>query len=672
MASPDRQQKEEAGDQVIVEKNGVGNHSRKVQIVKGKPAATTGWRYMIKPNRRLIPLKVFILFFYGGVAALYPYLVIHMKSLGITVTQTGLMYTIYPICVCVGAPLAGIIGDKSGRYKLTLVIFLMLGIVLHVLLLFAVPKYEVVTDKFHEHISQVDLQVSCKDLQENSHQVITGTSLLSSNTSLQSTACDDTNITVPLLFDDCLWTCPQNFTCPQICMVTASSSRECFTLDELSRTSHSELAWLNISTGPVNSHDIQRMTGRWSVSGSRSLTCQNTDNDVTGCTLSCQARVDVILPCWKKRTEGSQFKTFAIYLAIRLSCGLALSLSFTLADASLIQMVEDHNGDIGINRAFSYVGFTAVPPLSGMLLDYASKIRGAPDYAPAFYIYAACHFLAVTVLCLMDLNVRPSAKNVMAGAAKLLKYPRVVAFVTIFCIIGLAWGFLETFLFWLLEVNGLAFDSWEGVVSSDADRYPKWRMFPNCYWLSARATCENGLGEFICRHANSCRGHHHLQLSAISGGPQDAEVAPGLHQYGRWSGRSAVLPSRYVDHKVHGIFKDIHFRYFRIRLAISGVRCGNQYRLGPSTGMSGSIYEFSSDDSSLDLCFNVLRGPAGDPPRDKWRPTLRHRARSRQFDGRPDDRCDGNEKGLWHLRLRLHRLFHSPLDRPLRLAPRIA
>lgn len=75
MASPDHQQKEKAGDQVMVQKNGVGNHSRKVQIVKEKPAATTGWRYMIKPNRRLIPLKIFILFFYGGVAALYPYLV---------------------------------------------------------------------------------------------------------------------------------------------------------------------------------------------------------------------------------------------------------------------------------------------------------------------------------------------------------------------------------------------------------------------------------------------------------------------------------------------------------------------------------------------------------------------------------------------------------------------
>ena len=54
---------------------GTANGHRPVSGGEESAAAKKGWRLLLQPNRKLIALKFLILFFYGGVAALYPYLV---------------------------------------------------------------------------------------------------------------------------------------------------------------------------------------------------------------------------------------------------------------------------------------------------------------------------------------------------------------------------------------------------------------------------------------------------------------------------------------------------------------------------------------------------------------------------------------------------------------------
>ena len=47
--------------------------------------------------------------------ALYPFLTLHMKSLGISITEIGIQFAISPIACLVATPLVGLIADKIGK-----------------------------------------------------------------------------------------------------------------------------------------------------------------------------------------------------------------------------------------------------------------------------------------------------------------------------------------------------------------------------------------------------------------------------------------------------------------------------------------------------------------------------------------------------------------------------
>jgi hypothetical protein len=93
-----------------------------------------------------------------------------MKSVGITVTQTGLLFAIYPICNCLGAPIAGILGDKSGRFKVTLIGVTLFNILFHLLILFAVPIYHVSNQHFNGHFTELEVQVFCDSANVSSRE----------------------------------------------------------------------------------------------------------------------------------------------------------------------------------------------------------------------------------------------------------------------------------------------------------------------------------------------------------------------------------------------------------------------------------------------------------------------------------------------------------------------
>lgn len=51
---------------------------------------------------------------------LYPYLTIHMRELGINVEETAIMSAVTPVISIVMPPLAGMLADKIGNYKVSL------------------------------------------------------------------------------------------------------------------------------------------------------------------------------------------------------------------------------------------------------------------------------------------------------------------------------------------------------------------------------------------------------------------------------------------------------------------------------------------------------------------------------------------------------------------------
>ncbi|CAG0920744.1 unnamed protein product [Notodromas monacha] len=90
-------------------------------------------------NVNLIPLKVLIFSFYGGLGCVLPFLTIHMKSLGFNVQETAFINFVLPFLCLLGPPIAGVIADKIGRYKPVMVCCLIMTALAYAGLLF-VPE----------------------------------------------------------------------------------------------------------------------------------------------------------------------------------------------------------------------------------------------------------------------------------------------------------------------------------------------------------------------------------------------------------------------------------------------------------------------------------------------------------------------------------------------------
>ncbi|OWA55260.1 hypothetical protein BV898_19646 [Hypsibius exemplaris] len=91
-------------------------------------------------NRQLVPLKILMLLVHGGMAALYPYLTLHMRSIGLTFVEIGVIYAILPFVSAIGPAIGGAVADKIGNYKLVMIVCICLSIVTHLLMWFAVPN----------------------------------------------------------------------------------------------------------------------------------------------------------------------------------------------------------------------------------------------------------------------------------------------------------------------------------------------------------------------------------------------------------------------------------------------------------------------------------------------------------------------------------------------------
>ena len=60
---------------------------------------------------------LFLSFLFKGLGVLLPYMTIHMKSLGITVEETAIIYGVVPLFAILAPSTMGMIADKLGNFK---------------------------------------------------------------------------------------------------------------------------------------------------------------------------------------------------------------------------------------------------------------------------------------------------------------------------------------------------------------------------------------------------------------------------------------------------------------------------------------------------------------------------------------------------------------------------
>ncbi|KAK0172204.1 hypothetical protein PV328_005551 [Microctonus aethiopoides] len=527
-------------------------------------------------HKELLPLKLIFFVQASTLYVLYPYLTIHMRELGINVEETAIMSAITPFVAIVMPPLAGLVADRIGNFKILLSCFSSLGGAAALLLLL-VPIGRV-TVKYPEHII---MDLSCSN--ENNSDIIFTMNQIDFN-------CEN-NIQdiVTTKIESCGYICPIDYLQTTADLESLLSSKT-YTVkyfdvslnhnysfkynrpmadimqtkmtqneikesralrnNEYYKTAIRQLSknTLFFPTGSLylfscilnNSSNVQRSFQSDEINANQnhskfqtickfddiafsseiyntqmpikylpfkikmkilntteeniieetrkyssekimlsnnneyhSLKCENnqesktkisitiqtinsTSLNIDGCTKRCIATAPREQMCSNMVTviEYNVQLTFWLYLGIRVFIGIIGGTAFAMFEGAVIAILREQKADYGLQRIYGAIGGMISSPLSGLLIDYASRNKQYTDFRPAFYLYAALKMASGVLMLTINLEFKSPAHNVIGDVISVLKNIEIVALLLACFVLGTAWGYIESFLFWLIQDLG--------------------------------------------------------------------------------------------------------------------------------------------------------------------------------------------------------------------------
>ncbi|XP_054720577.1 major facilitator superfamily domain-containing protein 6-like [Uloborus diversus] len=390
-------------------------------------------------RKELAPIKILMFLIYGGQATLYPYFTVHLRSLGVSVNHTAIIFAVQPIIALFVAPMIGMVADKIGNFKAIFCFFLCFSAVTSNFLLFVpnVPELE----------RSMKFQLQCGSDVENQFSFLKNDSCVVKNSfkhsylnlSLQpdcQTSCvgDDTDdIPTFILNKDGTDCCKQTFNdihdkCLPIYNSTFDLYLQMHNLSEANKTLvaiPNELYFFSYSNTTYDSMECS---------------CHKDSCD-SMCTFISQ---DPVRECVEVKNEEFG-ATFFTYLGIRLVVTLGMGLVNGLFDAASMTIIQEHKADVGFQRIWQTVGMCIFAPISGYFVDTLH------NFQPCFFMYGALYVTAALISLKLDLSMKIPSDNPLKNLAKLLKNPEVLLLLFQIAALGICWGFLENYLFWYLE-----------------------------------------------------------------------------------------------------------------------------------------------------------------------------------------------------------------------------
>lgn len=428
-------------------------------VIKSLKWVNRFWKDLV--NTQFIPVKVLFFIIYGASMAMFPFLTLQARSLGINEQELGIVYGVIPVIAILGPPLTGIVADKIGNFKYFLSLT-MAASGFASLIFPAVPMGRRTIDL----PGDLPLRVTCgaalslePDLRfESPYKCNYLENVTSVDLTIGNCTLCGTQRSLAIVAEEER----------TLCLEEGASSSGCILNQYLTNVSR------QISARLVG--DVERNSRRLHVQGWKcpQVSLESIDlaaadavayetaksdlqhNGAANCTLQCQATVSRDALCTNKVTEEdiNPMLTFWCYLLVRVLNSLTLATSFTLFDGAAIAVVREHKGDYGLQRLYGNLGGIVLTPISGQLIDHFSSVNNFQDYRPAFYVYCCLKELAAIIILFVDLDFRQPSNKVIKDFRMLIKKPEIVTFLTAMLITGTCFGLLDTFLFWLLQDLG--------------------------------------------------------------------------------------------------------------------------------------------------------------------------------------------------------------------------
>ncbi|KAF5300957.1 hypothetical protein FQA39_LY10927 [Lamprigera yunnana] len=512
-------------------------------------------------QKELLPLKLLFFVHASTVLILYPYLTIHMRELGIDVEETAIMSAVIPVISILMPPVAGLIADKIGNFKILLAVFSGLGGV-SALLLLIVPigrisvlyPERVVLDisctadvpptlsmyqehpcvPLHTYTYETDLKVeSCgfvcqaytnkndsmailgaRDYEVQMHNIRANKTVAvryeSAKKEIKNSPSYSKTITKIRLKNDenyngsirKLSTNSYFFPTPTLFNFSCGNKNEyvnekleeeyscMFENQEFLPLKHNDDNIFRIGIAPKlqNEDDLDESRQIYQIKHLkrkqkiRTMRCLNgfllnneyiTVNiplhyfnvsdtvppktlDLGSCAMRCIASSPRNTVCSNKQyyIDLDINLTFWSYLAVRVFISMVSGTAFAMYEGAVIAVLREHKADYGLQRVYATIGGMISSPLSGWLIDYASNGKDYTDYSPIFFLYASLKVIFAVLVLFVNLEFKTPANNVMSDVFSVLKKIELLALFVAFFILGTVWGYIESFLFWLIQDLG--------------------------------------------------------------------------------------------------------------------------------------------------------------------------------------------------------------------------
>uniref|UniRef100_A0AAR5PVE4 Major facilitator superfamily (MFS) profile domain-containing protein n=1 Tax=Dendroctonus ponderosae TaxID=77166 RepID=A0AAR5PVE4_DENPD len=495
-------------------------------------------------QRELLPLKLLFFMHSSTILVLYPYLTIHMRELGINVEETAIMSAVTPAVAILMPPLAGMIADKIGNFRVLLAFFSITGGA-SALLLLLVPVGRITitfpTDVIfgmsclpsHPLMLTVNQDYPCNPVNSKNNLLDAELRLRSCGYACQAILNENysSEVLKTRMYEIQMLDVENNSTLtytytldavdvhePQLISNTRNSKtlkhneRYETSIRKISKNSiffpaHSLFNFscdiggeekvscmmgygdhfksfvsmgpqfkANLSQQVLTDDDLEEHRRTFlfdSIESKQNIQCleneslknkhititipiNNTESKVQHLDLgSCQRKCLLTSPrrqiCSNQKTvvEMDMQLTFWSYLAIRVFIGIVSGTSFAMFEGAVIAILREHKADYGLQRIYATIGGMISSPLSGWMIDFASKV-----FRPIFFLYASLKLVSGLLMLFINLEFKKAASSVVTDVIQVLKKLELIALFISCLILGCAWGFIESFLFWLLEDLG--------------------------------------------------------------------------------------------------------------------------------------------------------------------------------------------------------------------------
>ena len=410
-----------------------------------------------------------------------------MKQLGLTPSETALIYGSMPFLGALVRPIVGALADKLHQHKATLMVCCMATGLLHAGLLFVPPVSSTRPD------IDTSSKVSIECQKDNSViKYCTDTRTVGQDCYVPPESLMNVTGTTPDPFlnsSECKLQC--EFLVPE----GSDSNGICFTPFRLKGQSQPLAGsqeggdrkdcmsgpWNANGTAPelefvleelnhtLTQYKFEEGTGKSLVCHSYSMSAflfNGTSYQKLFCDrlthLQCHVECDRFShalthkSCTQDLRDYSQKfgHTFQLFFLIDLLANIAFAPIFSLIDAMTYDFLGEERGKWGKQRLWGTIGFAMFGGIAGVVMELYSVDKMNIDYTVSFIAFAVLNVCAAIAVCQYRISGAMTCSTMGRNICVLLRRPEVLSlFVLVFCF-GMINGVMETFLFWYLQNMG--------------------------------------------------------------------------------------------------------------------------------------------------------------------------------------------------------------------------